>query len=280
MIEKKVIESVIKYHSEGFKPNEIAYMIAVDNMTWSFSRANGFDGGCKWCWYKGYIEGNRGEGNVFAEFGSLVHNMIEDIYNGKLMIWDVMDKYVDDFNKITMEFPRLGKTDLKELYFNQGYSYFEDFKFNDNWEIIHVELPIETMVGDYKFIGFIDMVIRDKSDGRLIIQDHKSKSSFKSKKELKEYARQLYLYSKGIYEIYGEYPKMLMFNRFRKKEFSPVMFKEQDFLESQEWLINTINEIKMCREFPVTEDKFYLEQLCNHRNNPDHKIGEIIEIKG
>lgn len=280
MIERGIIESVVKYHEQGFSPNEIAYMIAVDNMTWSFSRANSFDGGCKWCWYKGYIEGKRGEGNVFAEFGSLVHNMIEDIYSGKLMIWDVMDKYVEDFNKITFNFPRLGKTDLKETYFNQGYSYFEDFKFNDNWEIVEVELPIETIVGGYKFIGYIDMVIRDKSDGKMIILDHKSKSSFKNKEELKEYARQLYLYSKATYEKYGEYPKMLIFNRFRKKENSPIMFKMSDYEEAQQWLINTIEEIKMCREFPVTEDKFYLEQLCNHRNSEEHKVGEIIKIEG
>lgn len=279
MIARDDILKILKYHTEGHTPNEIAYMVAVDNMTWSFSRANSFDSGCKWCWYKGYIEGNRGEGNVFAEFGSLVHNMIEDIYDGKLMIWDVMDYYVEEFNKISFDFPRLGKADLKEIYFNQGYAYFEDFKFNDNWEIVKVELAINTTVDDYKFIGFVDMLIRDKTDGKLIILDHKSKAKFE-KGELKEYARQLYLYAKGVYEIYGEYPKMLMFNRFRKKEYSPVMFKMSEYEEAQRWLVSTIEDIKMWREFPVTEDDFYLNNLCNHRNKPEHKIGEIIRIEG
>lgn len=279
MINREDILKIMKYHDQGFSPNEIAYMVAVDNMTWSFSRVNSFDSGCKWCWYKGYIEGKRGEGNVFAEFGSLVHNMIEDIYDGKLAVWDIMDYYVEEFNKITFDFPRLGKTDLKEIYFNQGFAYFEDFKFNDNWEILEVEMAVNTTVGDYKFLGYIDMVLRDKTDGKLIVLDHKSKAEFK-KGELKEYARQLYLYAKGVYEKYGEYPKMLMFNRFRKKEYSPVMFKMAEYEEAQKWFIETIESIKLCREFPVTEDDFYLKQLCNHRNSEEHKIGEIIVISG
>ena len=63
--------------------------------------------------------------------------------------------------------------------------------------------------------GFIDLLVRDRNDGRLIVVDHKSKSRFKSDQELELYGFQPYLYAEWVLQTYGEYPKELVFNLFR-----------------------------------------------------------------
>ena len=42
------------------------------------------------------------------------------------------------------------------------------------------------------FIGFIDLIVKDKNTGRYIVVDHKSKSKFKDDKEKEEYEMQTF----------------------------------------------------------------------------------------
>ena len=78
-----------------------------------------------------------------------------------------------------------------------------------------IQLPIGA---ESEFNGIIDLVYEDEQ-GRLIVHDYKSKSSFKNKAEQKKYARQLYLYSLHIKEKYGinlgEEKKSLIYSRLR-----------------------------------------------------------------
>lgn len=250
----------------------------VDNMTWSFSRLNSFDGGCKYCWFQNYANKVKDAmQNAFADYGILMHEILEGLDGGEITIWDGIMKYDRRFPDI-MEFPKLGNGGMRERYYKQGMDYLTSYEFNENYTVLGVEDKIDVKIDGYRFTGYIDKIVRDKRDGGIIVIDHKSKAQFNSKEERREYARQLYLYSIHIKDTYGEYPKMLLFNMFRSQKEVPIIFNMDDFEEAKSWALGVIKEIKACREFPVSEDWFFTTHLCNYRHLPEHKKGTILTL--
>ncbi len=116
-------------------------------------------------------------------------------------------------------------------------------------------------------IGYIDLIFED--DGEIVIRDYKSKAEFKNDKELKEYARQMYLYSTYVKKEYGKFPKELQFLNFRKTmEPKIIAFDEDDYNEAIEWANDTVREIRNAFAYPPVSLRcgdFYANELCNHR---------------
>jgi len=276
----KKSEKVIEFAKQGWSAKRIAYWLMVDEMEWSFSRVNGWNG-CRACWYEIYINGDRGEGNSFAEYGTIAHEIIESYLKGEISELDLPDEFERRFIDAELYFPPNQFVNLRDSYYKQGMEYFETIDLLEVYEVLDVELPISTIINGYKVKGFIDAVLRHKKSGKIVVLDHKSKAKFKDADEQKEYARQLYIYSKGVYEKYGEYPSQLVFNRFRKKEYTRIVFKQEDYIEACNWLSNTIEEIKMATEFPVMheDDPFFTIYLCNHRDKEWHKQGAVIRLE-
>ena len=132
------------------------------------------------------------------------------------------------------------------------------------------------------FIGFIDLIVKDKNTGRYIVVDHKSKSKFKNEEERDEYARQLYLYALYIKAEYGEFPSHLIFNMFRANDVVTIDFDEKKLEKAVFWFKNTIENIKKDNKFddkitilfrqkkkPLKEfkkDDFFCNELCGVRS--------------
>ncbi len=253
--------------------------VDVKNMTWSFSRLNSFYT-CPYCWAMNYIFRREDSmQNAFAQYGTLCHEILEKFAKNQLMIWDLVDEFKKSFEfMITNDFPPNKYVDLRNSYYKQGIDYFINFNGFSNYEIISVEEEVKLKIEDYEFTGFIDLVVRDKTDNKIIVIDHKSKSSFKNKEEQKEYTRQLYLYSSFIKQKYKEYPKQLKFNMFRKKKWVIIPFKLKDLEEAKEWMLKTIDKISKTKEFPVIEDDFFGQYLCNFRHDENHKKGYVLRI--
>lgn len=232
-------------------------------MVWSFSRLNSFHG-CKHAWYRSYILKERGEGNSFAEYGLLVHAIFEAYAKGDLEVYELVNEFEKQYDSKVWDFPPNKYVDLSESYKNQGIEYFTNFDGFDDYKIIGIEKKIEFKIDDYKFIGYVDSLLEDKNNN-LIIQDYKSKAKFKSKKEKKEYARQLYIYAIPIIDEYKKYPSKLIFNMFRKNEIVEIPFNKKDLEEARKWVLDTIEMISKEKKFEAKVDSFMCSQLCNHR---------------
>lgn len=279
MIEKanRILTDIENFQKEDWDRDRIVFALMIENMRWSFSRINGFNT-CPYCWFNTYILKEKSGSNVFAEFGLIGHEILEDFLNEKIFYWDLADRFEEEFIKLD-KFPPNKYVDLRETYYKGGNDYFTNFDGFPDLTPLEVELQINTRVFDYEFIGYIDYLARDKKDGKIIVIDHKSKGGFKSKRERAEYARQLYLYCKGVYEKYGEYPKELRFNMFRKGDTIKIPFKMEDYLEAQQWAFDTIQTIKQKDIFKVTDDDFFGNWLCNHRHKEEHKKGFELTLK-
>lgn len=232
---------------------------------WSFSRISTYDT-CPYEFYLVYKQGAESEQNVFAQYGSYVHSILEKYYNDELTEFDLSDYYREHYKEeVNLTFPKFINGDK---YFADAYAYLSNItSVKDKYNILGVEKFIKTKINGYNFNGIIDLLLEDKETKDLVVYDHKSKGEFKSKKELANYARQLYLYSHWVKETYGKFPTLLIFNLFRKGEEIVIPFKEEDYNATLEWFTSKIEEINLTEEYSAKKKSdFYCKNLCGVRN--------------
>lgn len=267
------------------------YQEQLDNTRWSYTRIHTYTT-CPASFKLIYLDRCQKVDNAFGQFGSLCHSILEDYENGKLMEYELEDEFEHRWNEyVKCDFPLTRRGDsMGEKYYEKGKLYFSTFEgYPENWDIIGAEIEADFEVGGRKIIGFIDLLVRDKNDGKLIVVDHKSKAKFKSKKEQEEYAIQLYLYAKWVFDHYGEYPKELIFNMFRDQLMVVIPFDPTAFQGALDWVTNTIDAIYAdttfddkitisCKrrgvEIPETNDDFFCKYLCSCRDCCDMMMGE------
>lgn len=211
-----------------------------------------------------YVFGLHGDGNAFAQVGTLAHSILERYAKGELTIAQMAPTFKKEFSSaVTEPFPKFFK-DLKDIYYKGTLAYFNNFSGFGNHKILAVEDRFDVDIDDWVFNGVIDLLLEDE-DGNLIVEDHKSKSGFKSKAEQKKYARQLYLYAHYVYQKYGKFPKKLIFNMFRKQFLLEIDFNEIDYLEALDWAKKTVVDIRNEEDYEPEFDDFYCDNLCDFR---------------
>lgn len=239
-------------------------MVARDY--WSFSSVNLYDT-CPHAFKLCYVDNAKKQSNAFAEFGSFCHSLLERYFKGKTEFFELLQMYQDEyFLNVVTPYPKF-YTNLGEKYYQDGVKYFSQFEgISSNEEVVGVEEEVRTEIKGKKFLGFIDLILRDKMDGQYIVVDHKSKSGFKSKAEKEHYLLQLYLYSLYINEKFGTYPKELRFNMFRKNEIVTERFNEEKLLKAINWFDFTTDLISTDNSFSKKENDFYCNNLCSVRD--------------
>ena len=255
-----------------------------DNI-YSFSRLSTFEQ-CPYQYYLNYVlpkeERPPKEDNAFSLYGSFVHELLEKYSLGELASWDLLQIYEDEFDlRVNKDFPPNAYADLRESYFNDGYAFLESFDgFDEEYETLGVEQKFVCDFGDFKLQGFIDLILRDRKTGGIIVQDWKSKSKFANKKEQAHYARQPALYSKYIYETYGVFPTILRFYMFRKGTIVDIPFSEKIYNEAINWASNIVKKIEATDSWYPVKDSWMCTQLCDFRHScqfADEVREELIE---
>lgn len=218
----------------------------LDGMTWSFSRVNAYST-CPRMFYLEYLQQADKDSNAFAEWGSLCHSLFERYYTHKLEFYELSAAYEAEYEEAVptpFPFAKMG-----EGYYRNGKEFFDSFEGDyQNYKVVGAELKVELEIRGRPFIGFIDLLLQDK-DGHYKVVDFKSKSAFKSKEEKKHYALQLYLYSRWVFDHYGEYPIEMEFNMFRARQHEVIKFDLHDMLEAEQWFTKTIDAMYADHEF-------------------------------
>lgn len=247
--------------------------IYPSNIDYSFSKINSFYS-CPHGFYRKYFEREKGIGSEVADFGSFVHLILEKYAKNELKIDELLQYYIDNYDKhvkgdIILNFSGF-KKNLTKSYYQDGYNYFKSFQGFEGYKILGAEINFsEQMENGFIFDGQIDLLLEDK-DGNLILCDHKSKKNFQSKKEKKEYTRQLYLYAYHITKKYGKPPKQLVFNMFRNEGFVVQDFNIDDYNEALGWFERCIEDIENEISFDAQPDTFYCLNFCSFRNKKDN----------
>lgn len=256
----------------------------------SFSKLNAFHQ-CKHAYNLCYNEHHRGIENGFGQIGTGVHSILERFEKGELLQFELAQTFEDEFeenvpNGVKLYFMSGYYKDLTENYRNQCINFlnswggFEQYGLN----VIGTEEEFSILfkiVDKYIFLnGFIDVVAEDES-GDLYIIDYKSKSAFKSKEEIMEYARQLYLYSIWIKKKYGKYPKYLWFYQFRINHIEKIEFSLEELENVVKWTYDTLCQIddeqfwepisfSGLNSKELDNATFYCRNLCDFRNECEY----------
>lgn len=253
------------------------YGFIVDQMRWSFSRLSSFDT-CKYMWKLSYIDGVKGEPNFYSQFGSYCHKILEMYYKGDLAIFELTDYYKDHYlENVTYDAPPNKYVDIGASYYQKGIEYFDSLSdISDEYEIVGIEKEVTFEIDGKEFVGYIDLLLRDRDTGKLIVCDHKSgkikflKNGNVSKGDAQHFTmfkRQLYLYSKAIIDEYGEEPSYLIWNMFRTGDIIKIKFVQEEYEEAIEWAKETIKTIEEERNWEPTPDDFFCRFICDHRES-------------
>ena len=241
-------------------------------MIWSYSRLSTTP--LSYNFYLDYKKLDQ-EQNAFAEYGTFCHELLEKYFKGEMMVFELLSEYEDKFTQnVVHDFPPNKYVDLAYSYFEQGRDYFSKFDGLPQYKILEVEKKVEFNIDKYPFIGYIDLVVKNK-DGGIEIIDHKSKNLSKPQKktwsntkkrrnsELYEYLRQLYIYSIPIVEQENIVPEYLNFNSFRKGKWIQIPFNKDDYEESKQWALDIIKQIYNDENMKDTyNNDFFCNFIC------------------
>ncbi|MCD8289890.1 MAG: PD-(D/E)XK nuclease family protein [Prevotella sp.] len=261
----------------------MGYKRIINKMRWSYSRLECYTH-CPYEFFLQYIVADDdiylSEGNYYAEVGSYVHEILEMIFNGKLSIDDAPEYYAEHYDENVLY--RASESTMNKNY-EACANYFAevDFSWLKDFEILGVEKECNFTLYGYDFIGYIDLLLRDKKDGRIVIVDHKSAAyplkkdggvKKQSEKSFESYKRQMYLYSHAVYEMLGELPKEIWWNHFKEGKFVKIPFSQEELKASTDWAIQTIHDIESNKDFEAIDDYFYCHNLCNFRHSCEYKL--------
>lgn len=246
-------------------------------MVWSFSRLRTYEE-CPYAFYLKYILEEKGESNFFAANGKVMHELFEELLNKKIILQDAPKSYMDKYETIYEE------TSISTM--NKIFDKCLDYLCNvdelsNKYEILGVELKIEFEYKGYKFLGFVDCVLKDKENGKVILVDHKSSDHFLKKDgtplKTKEndffaYKKQMYLYCKGLKEQLGIQIDIICWHHFKDDgQLTVILFNEEEMEETLNWAVNLIEEIKKDTIFDAVVTYLRCNKLCDFRNECEYK---------
>lgn len=251
----------------------ISYRPLIDDMIWSYSRLSCYHN-CPYEWFLKYIEDIKESPNFYASYGSFIHKLLEQYYNGKIQASELQTTFLLNFNK---EVLREGVSPkLIADYREQGSAYFENFK-PVPYEVVGVEKRVVADICGKRLFGFVDLVAID-GDG-LVVIDHKSKNLKQPKKanlnsamqqSIDDTMRQLYIYAEAIRQECGSYPKKICLNCFRNGNFIEENFDERKLEGALNWVTGTIHTIESDENFYPALDWFYCKNLCGYRDRCEY----------
>lgn len=252
----------------------MSYKKILDEIIWSFSTIHQYEQ-CPYSFYFKKIDGSEiNEGNFYAEVGSFMHEVNAKIFDRTLNIDGAIDYYINNYENNVVY---TAKQSTMEKKYNQGIDYlaaFDTEKLKD-YEILGVEKEVHFKIDKYNFIGFIDLLLRSKQINKILIVDHKSLDHFMKKDgtplknqlpHFEAYSKQMYLYSKAVYEEYGEYPDRIIWNHFFDQQITNIPFNNDDYENALKWAVDIIHAIYKDRKFNAKQTYMLCSVLCNYRN--------------
>lgn len=246
----------------------MSYSLITSAMTWSYSRVTAFDS-CPYKFFLTHIKPCPQTPLFFSGYGSFMHELLADYYRGEKPGGALIRTYLTEFQGHISG--RAPDNQVFSNYFQQGLSYLKGLEMPKE-NILGVEKQVTFQVGNWPFIGYIDLLLQDRENGDVIILDHKSRAlkprstrqrRTKSDEELDRYLRQLYLYSIPVEREYGVLPSFLAFNCYRSGSSIREPFSLSAYHAAKEWATRSIESIVHTENFSPHMDYYFCRYICD-----------------
>ena len=264
------------------------YKEELDKLLFSFSTLHTYEE-CPFSFYLKKIEHEKGDTNGNAEIGSYSHDLLAKIFERTISVDAALEKCVSEFEDNVTEY--ISEKSLQKKH-DALCSYISDLDidgFFNTYEVIGVEKKFKWKIRDHNMIGFADLILKRKSDGKIILVDHKSAGHFMKtdgvtplKNQLDNfnaYKKQMYLYADAMKKTLGYYPDLIVWNHFLdggKK--SVIEFNESELTDSINWALKIIDSIYSDEAFIANAGSFMLcNKLCDYRKTCEYKDNDEYE---
>lgn len=247
---------------------DLIYRPLLEDMVWSYSRIRCFED-CPYHFYLKYIAGEDGEPQFYASYGSFMHKLIQNYYDGSIKKEDMKLEFLAGFSSEVLG-DRPSENTVRK-YIDSGVRYldtFEPFPYNK----LAVEQKLDFEINDIPFVGVLDYL--GEKDGKLFLVDNKSRdlkprskrsTPTQNDREIDDMLIQLYIYSHAIKGEYNSFPGFLCFNCFRNGNFIIEPFREEAYEEAIRWITKRVSRILDADEFYPKIDFFKCFYLCEHK---------------
>ena len=247
-------------------------------MTWSFSRLHAWEQ-CPYAFYLKYIEQRDGESNYYAANGKCMHEVFEAILTNQIPLDECTQCYADKYDLIC----ETTKQSTMDSTYEKCIDYLCTIDGIDleKYEILGVELKLDFNIGKYKFVGYADLVVKNKKSGEVILVDHKQATHFMKKdgtplknqlENFLAYRHQMYIYCKGLKDYFGIDVNKIIWHHFKDNgELTIIPFEADEYEETLQWAANTIEKIKKDKKFLNKRSYVLCSSLCDYRNDCEYK---------
>ena len=244
----------------------------LQNMKYSYSSVSGFFQ-CKLAFVYNYFYRVQRAENIFAQIGTVSHEVMEEYMAGNIEVFELEQYFRDKYaEKVTCSAPSMLGQKFEESTIEKMTKFFSTTDFDrESYEILCMENKYEHVLdGDIKLVVKPDLIVRRKTDGKVILYDYKT-SSYK-KDSHAGYAKQCSLY-KAIFEIvtgiHVDEMKILYFKETVKPRGKPLIYGRFIDLEYNENIleqfISDVKAIRAEKEWSASPDEFFCNNLCSAR---------------
>jgi len=246
------------------------YDFILKNRRWSFSSVNSFKT-CPMGFKLTYINDEEREGNIFADFGLLIHFVLESFFLNELEVWDLLQYYVDNFDEFLKSIPPAFPKNMLDIYYQAGLKYFENFGFDKSlYEVISVEETIDSSYHDFELVTKPDLILKELSTSEYHLIDFKTarlkKSSKDKEKQLSTYMNQFNLYSYFFEQEKGIHIDKIIIWFIRDGIEVVKEVISSDVQETLLWFENTVNQAIKEEEWIAKDNGYFCKEICSMRN--------------
>lgn len=259
------------------------YEKQLDKILWSFSTLSSYDE-CPYQFYLNKIEHRKEKDkNFYSDSGTIAHELLSEIISGKLKLEDSVESYIERIDEVGKIYEQSVDKKMEQF---ADYLTFHSLEDIEQYNILGVEKKVLFKINQYRFIGFIDLLLEEKDTGRLVVVDHKSSGKFLQKNgkpyknkeaQFNTYKKQMYLYCKAVKDEYGKFPKQIVWNHFYDDALTKIPFNEKEYIDTLAWANETIEKIYKDVEFLHTNSYFMCSKLCDFRNSCEYREEEMNE---
>lgn len=248
------------------------YSYVIDNIKFSYSSLSTF-GTCAYSWYLTYINEEARDNNFFGQYGSLIHEVLETYWEGKVERENMAGMFKSLFDtRVNISPPPFPKN-MEAGYYNDGVTFFESFDMNrDEYDVLMIEGLIRSSYKDIPLVVKPDLLLRHKETGEVFLMDYKTAKPIDKRTntlvsaKIAEYEKQLLLYAYFINKerTYKVDKISLLFVRLGIEHFVEVT--EEKVQNTLDWLETAVNSIRAENEFVAnTSNAYFCNNLCSVR---------------
>ncbi len=226
---------------------------------------------CPYSYYLTRMAGVAPRDNAFAQAGNFVHSLLAQWAKGEISASALPERWRDGYDSAVTElFPVYLETKgyRKKLY-DAVMAYFTGFRGFPGYQIVSVEQQFISSLAGERFVGVIDLILKNEETGGYVLVDHKSSSLSSFNRSRIAMYRQLFLYAKYLADHYGCFPERLRFNLFRENSADEQPFRSEGYVEAVQWAeqgIQAMQQRDLPDWFTCKPEQFYCTALCPARD--------------